>query len=246
MEKNDYQEILKQLQKKQRNSGILYAFVPVTVISICLFVFWIRLEDRDRLLDEKTTALEQKEKELIDRENKINYLDSAVANKDAEIVQFNEELSGIQIKEPEPNTLIYQKIEQRNYADSTIESLKEIKSYNKKYRVNYYRQSSDGDKVINALTELGLHSKTDYNIFPSKIQHNLGPINSVKYGRNVDPTTCQLLVFQLIKEGFEIRLLDVFAKSTDENANTIVVYRNSKVLNQPALTTEEISLRFNE
>lgn len=235
MEQEDIDKKLSQLYKSNRKSGMLYTLIPLTIILAVLLVFWTRLDQRDKELDEKSQALEQKEKMLQEKEDRINELDTYAGKQDSVLLQINTQISAVSYEDPDSSTIYFQRIEQVNIADTSISRLIEQKSVDKKVKVQYYKQASDGGKVIAAMNELGLGYDTLY----SKIQHNTGPINSVKYGSDVDMNTVNLVVLQLIKEGFEIRSIEPLANSTGREDH-LIIYRSSLVLNSPVITAETV------
>jgi hypothetical protein len=250
MENSDLQKSIDALKKSKRKSDLIYAFIPLVIIFIVLLVFWDRLEDKDDALNEKEIELKLKEDTLKIRENNVDTLERQLAKARAQFAKAMEDaqktLEKIECNkiELDTTTYFYQQIQQKNNTQIALEEIKGNRAFNKSAIIFYHRQGSDGENVINTFAQLGL-KENNYEVKPSTIVNNIGPINSISYGSKVDISSLKILILELINSGFEIHAIKKYGNDSGRE-NTITIYRSSYALNNPIWTAEEVMKKINK
>lgn len=235
----DYDKLLHSLHRKQRNSGILYALVPLGIIIIVLLFFGNNLNNARIELRVKNDSLRFIKNTLASKYDSLRIVDSSL---NAAQERYNNIITGLKSLDPNIQKIITQRntkdsgneIRQLLIADDKVRNyIQNKRSDVKHFDLFYYERSADNGLVKKALSGSGL------GFTPKQTKQSLNglPSNYIAYGRKVDLEYVKIIAYALIKEGIGIKKIIQIQQGKETR---VEIACKASLQKEPNLTIEEI------
>lgn len=244
-ETDEYDTIMRSMQRKQRRSGILYVLIPVLFIVMGWLFFEIRLKDLNGDLRSVKLSLRELNDSIKQKKTMLDSLRSSLASTQQELELVNNHLRGVKQayddKSLQPGIdstvyLIQTQVKQAK-KDLTV-FVREVNNTQdiSEVKIEYYDRKSDAGLVRASLGKLGF---SNVEIKESKVKYDLQPSNYIYYGSNVDIGYVQLIAMALLSDGFDIKEIRPFSVKENNN-NVIQIGRKSSIFQNKSITPEDV------
>ncbi len=234
MEQSEYDKVITDIQRKQRNSAFLYAIIPIGIVVVCLLYFGHELNTKLNELSKVKEQLSVVNQQVEQKENEFKSLITKKQELEGELMStFGLPIDSI-MQLSNKDIIINNSIK----AHKQIQKLSKSHIPNSNITVRYYVKSIDDEKLLFSLHELGYR----YEKRPASSLMENYVSDCIWYGKNVNIEDVKIVALALIRAGIQIRSIRPFENpNPNYKANIIDIGASIDVPDDaPALSINQV------
>lgn len=230
-ETDDYDGIMRSIQRKQRNSGILYALIPIVGL-VCVWLFFeLKLSEKIATNSRLKIENEKLAKEAHKLNDSIVYKRKELDSLKKSLKNTSEELLYTRSNNPVMQMQANQAKVELNKQLRALPPMPGIAAP----EIVYYQRESDSGRVQTALNRL----EFKFKIKASKMKYDFQPTNYINYGSGVDIKQVKIIALALMGQGIDLK--EIKKIELESKKNVIEIGRKSKIFQNMSQTASEVN-----